>query len=79
MTTKWAVTANEELRRILIEAEEWSKMARHGGISSDMLDADRKDSDEYIKVAAISLVSISNPSRQAFPNITAFGNRNWIK
>ena len=56
-TTKWAVTANEELRRILIDSEEWSKMARHGGIQSDLLDPDRKNSNEYIKVAAISLVS----------------------
>jgi len=54
-TTKWAVTANEELRRILIDSEEWSKMARHGGIQSDLLEADRKNSNEHMKISAISL------------------------
>lgn len=56
-TTKWAVTANEELRRILIDCEEWSKMARHGGIDSDLLDADRKGANENIKISGISQVS----------------------
>ena len=41
-TTKWAVTANEDLRMILIDCEDWSKMARHGGIASDLL-GNRKD------------------------------------
>lgn len=53
-TTKWAVTANESLRLILIDSEEYSKMARHGGISSDLLDNDRKDANEYIEISKIS-------------------------
>lgn len=40
-TTKWVVTANEYLREILLDCETWSKMARHGGIVSDLLLKDR--------------------------------------
>ena len=58
-TTKWAVTINEELRRILIDCEEWSKMARHGGIQSDLLDA-RRNQNEHIQIGAISNVSNSD-------------------
>ena len=37
-TTKWAVTAHEDLRFILIDCEEWSKMARRGGSQSTLLE-----------------------------------------
>ena len=57
-TTKWAVTSNEELRRILIDCEEWSKMARRGGIQSDLLNKDRQGANENIEIARISAVSI---------------------
>ena len=53
-TTKWAVTANNDLRSILIDAENWARMARHGGISSELLDADRRNTDEHIKISSIS-------------------------
>ena len=49
-TTKWAVTANESLRAILIDSEEWAKMARHGGIASDLLPPERKNKDEHINI-----------------------------
>ena len=55
-TTKWAVTINEELRRILIDCEEWSKMARHGGIQSNLLE-ERRNQNEHIQIGAISNVS----------------------
>ena len=55
-TTKWAVTANEELRLILIDCEEWAKMARHGGIDSDLLGPRQRQS-EHINIGGISLVS----------------------
>jgi len=54
--TKWAVTINEELRHILIDCEEWSKMARHGGIQSDLLGA-RRNQNEHIQIGAITKVS----------------------
>ena len=53
-TTKWAVTANDDLRTILIDAEAWSKMARHGGIESTLLDKTRKSEDENLKIYNIS-------------------------
>ena len=79
-TTKWAVTANEELRRILIDCEEWSKMARHGGIDSDLLDADRKGANENIKISGISQVSASFNLAKVTTNLTCYVlYSNWTK
>ena len=52
-TTKWAVTSHEELRFILIDCEEWSKMARRGGNSSELLE-ERKMQNEHIDIGTIS-------------------------
>ena len=53
-TTKWAVTINDELKRILIDCEEWSKMARHGGGQSHLLDKNRQSGDEHIDISGIT-------------------------
>lgn len=53
-TTKWAVTSHDELRDILIDCEEWSKMARRGGIQSDLLQ-ERQASNEQIDIGSISI------------------------
>ena len=80
-TTKWAVTANESLRLILIDSEEYSKMARHGGISSDLLDNDRKDANEYIEISKISSVSIPllHLTDQFFVVLPGFGQHCIIR
>lgn len=52
-TTKWAVTINDELKRILIDCEEWSKMARKGGIKSELMGA-RKDQNEHMDLSHIT-------------------------
>ena len=76
-TTKWAVTVNDELRSILYDCEAHSKMARHGGISSDLL-GDRKDRSENMDIVAISnkLTAIaqqdSNKRVWGFPLNTTF-------
>jgi len=41
-TTKWAVSANDKLYEILTDCEEWSAMARHGGILSSMMPSQRQ-------------------------------------
>ena len=53
-TTKWAVTSHEELRFILIDCEEWSKMARRGGNYSELLE-ERKSQNEHIDIGSISI------------------------
>ena len=57
-TTKWAVSVNDELRRILIDCEQWSKMARHGGIQSQLI---RKSSTIGVRAERVwsSITSVS--------------------
>ena len=48
-TTRWSVMQVEDLRVILLDCEEHSKLARKGGTSS-VLRLDRQDANEDLKI-----------------------------
>ena len=66
-TTKWAVSANDELVKILLDCEKQMQMARNGGVNSELLDERRKNAaGEHIDIETIAKVSAQNKASLTF-------------